>query len=173
MAGLDQAVRYVRSNSASLNEKHSCCWQTARRLCTPMLCCQELPSCEWLRFIGLILRLAVIHQRAAIDSVLAWFSEFYLPISHLMPSMIRFRGCRRAVGFVIGMEKQEWLGYNILKVALRSTQSFGHSTATWQIRSNKRDRHTDRHVAIANAALRTGVVSLFRFSFAFPSWLFC
>jgi len=29
------------------NKKPSCHWQTAWRLCTPRLCCQELPSGEW------------------------------------------------------------------------------------------------------------------------------
>jgi len=41
--------------------------------------------------------------------------------------------------------KLEWLGYNLVKVAWWSTQSFGHNTSTWQT-----DRHTDRHIVIAN-----------------------
>jgi len=55
-------------------------------------------------------------------------------------------GDPRAVGFVFGMWKLhvEWLGYNLMKVAWWLTQSFGHSTSTWQ---------TDySHIAIANAA---------------------
>jgi len=34
------------------DKKLSCCWQIARRSCRPMLCCQEVPSGELLRFIG-------------------------------------------------------------------------------------------------------------------------
>jgi len=41
------------------------------------LCCQELLSGEWLRFIGRILRLAF---RTAPDSILAGFSDFYLSL---------------------------------------------------------------------------------------------
>jgi len=38
----------------------------------------------------------------------------------------------RAIGFIFGVGKLEWLGYNLVKVAWWSTQSFGHSTSTWQ-----------------------------------------
>jgi len=88
-----------------------------------------LPSGEWLPFIGRILRLTVIHQRAALDSILDQFSDFYLPLSHLTPSR---RSIPRAIGFIFGMGKLEWLGYNLVKVAWWSTHSFGHNTSTWQ-----------------------------------------
>jgi len=38
-------------------------------------------------------------------------------------------------------EKLEWLGYNLVKVAWWSTQSFGHNTSTWQTHRQPR-RHS-------------------------------
>jgi len=42
------------------------------------------------------------------------------------------RGSPRAIGFIFRTEKLEWLGYNLVKVAWWSTQSFEHNTSTWQ-----------------------------------------
>jgi len=63
------------------------------------------------QFIGWILWLANIHQRTALDSTLAWFSDFYLPVSHLTSSL---KG--------IPSSYQVHLSYNLVKVAWWSTQ---------------------------------------------------
>jgi len=55
-----------------------------------------------------------------------------------------WRGFSRTIGFVFGVGKLEWLGYNLVKIAWWSTQSFGHNTSTWQTL-----RRTDSHVATA------------------------
>jgi len=52
--------------------------------------------------------------KGQLDSILTVFSYFYLPFSHLTPLM---RGSSRAIGFIFGKEKLEWLGYNPVKVA--------------------------------------------------------
>jgi len=75
----------------------------------------------WLRFIGRILR--------------------------VLPTLLPFDGLVHTDCLVWG--KLEWLGYNLVKVAWWSTQSFGHNTSTWQ---------TDSHVATANAVLTHCVV---------------
>jgi len=72
-------------------------------------------------------------------TVITEFLHFCLHLSPLMPST---KGIPQATGFIFGTEKLEWLGYNLVKVAWWSTQSFGHNTSTW---------HTDSHVAIANS----------------------
>jgi len=41
----------------------------------------------------------------------------------------RWGGSRRAVMFILGMGKLEWLGYNLVKVAWWSTQLFRHNTS--------------------------------------------
>jgi len=75
-------------------------------------------------------------------------STFTLFSSTLRP---RWGRCPRAIRFMFGMGKLEWLGYNLVKVAWWSTQSFGHNTSTWQTHTDRQtDRH--RHVAMANAA---------------------
>jgi len=84
--------------------------------------------------------------------LLAVFSDFYLSLFYLTFSM---RASPRTIGLIFSMEKLEWPGYNLVKVAWWSTQSLGHNTSTWQThRSTDRqtDRQTDSHVAIANAA---------------------
>jgi len=50
----------------------------------------------------------------------------------------RWEGFPQAIGFICGMGKLEWLRYNLVKVAWRSTQSLGHNTSTRQI-----ERQTD------------------------------
>jgi len=57
-----KAETWIMNN---VNKKFSCRWQTARRLYMPMLCCHKLPSGEWLRFIGRILRLLSIFSHMA------------------------------------------------------------------------------------------------------------
>jgi len=69
-------------------EKPNCHWQTARHLGMPMLCCQKLPLMNDCDLLARICDSTVIHQRAVLDSILAWFSNFYLPLSHLTPSMV-------------------------------------------------------------------------------------
>jgi len=47
--------------------------------------------------------------------LLAGFSDFYLPVFNLMLSVKG--GSLRAIGFIFGVGKLEWLGYNLAKVA--------------------------------------------------------
>jgi len=105
----------------NINKKHSYCWQTARRMCT-LMCCQELPSGEWLQLIGQIFRL--------------------LPT--LLPYDAVNRRHLRAIEFIFGTGKLEWPCYNLVKVAWWSTQSFGHNTSTWQTHRQPR-RHSKCH----------------------------
>jgi len=53
------------------------------------------------------------------------------------------RGISRAIEFIFGMGKLEWLGYNLVTSGRMMIDSI-----VWA----QRDRHTDSHVAIANAA---------------------
>jgi len=64
---------------------------------------------------------------------------YYFPI--LTPSMGGFPG---AIGFIFGMGKLEWLGYYLVKFAWWSISRLGTV--------HQRDRHTESHVATANAA---------------------
>jgi len=106
-----------RQHSHITTKKLSYRWQTARHM-------------RMLKFhAGL--------SRAA----LWWMTVIF---SHLTPSMRRSSG---AIGFIFGTEKLEWLGYNQVKVAWRSTQLFGHNTSMWQTHT-QRDKQTDSHVTI-------------------------
>jgi len=49
----------------------------------------------------------------------------------------------RVIGWIFGTKKPEWLGYNLVKVARWSTQSFGHNTSTWRTHRQPR-RHSKR-----------------------------
>jgi len=91
----------------------------------PMLCCQELPSGEWLRFFAGI--------------------SWHLP-TPLSFDAVSERDPLELLGSYLVWElgKLEWLGYNLVKFAWWSTQSFGHNTHT--------DTQTNRLVVIANAA---------------------
>jgi len=84
----------------------------------------KLTSGEWLRFIGRIFRV--------------------LPMS--LPFDALNEGISRAVGFIFGTKKLEWPGYNLVKVAWWSTQSFWQNTSTSQTHT-----YIDIHVAIGNA----------------------
>jgi len=104
------------------NKKLSYRWQTARRLCTPTLR-------SWHKKIRSTAFHAVLSKAVLwwVTDVLAGFLDFNLPLSHLTPSI---RGCSRAIWFIFRNGKEEclWLGYNLVKVAWWSTQSFGHNT---------------------------------------------
>jgi len=72
-----------------------------------------LLSGEWLRFIGRIFQ--------------------------LLPTTLPFkttstRGSPRAIEFIFGVGKLEWLRYNLVTVAWCLPQSSGHNTSTWQPR---------------------------------------
>jgi len=70
--------------------------------------------------------------------LLARFSDFYLPLSHLTPSV---RGSPRAIGFaksgtpgfIFGVGKLEWLDYDLVKVAWWLTHCVGRQkfVITW------------------------------------------
>jgi len=83
-------------------------------------------------------------------AALWWMTVIYWPgFPTTYPSPIscpQWGGSPKAIGFIYGMEKLEWLGYNMVKVAWWST----HLGTIRQ-----RDRHTDSHVAIANVTLNT------------------
>jgi len=51
-------------------------------------------------------------------------------LSHLMPSIM---GSSRAIGFIFGMRKLEWLGYNLVRI-----------TVVWAHDINVTDKQTDR-----------------------------
>jgi len=74
-------------------------------------------------------------------------------------------GYSLAIAFICGTGKLEWLGYNLVKVARWSTQSFGHNTSTWQTHI-----HTDSHVAIAITAL-THCIDVKKRFYVFLFWL--
>jgi len=52
----------------------------------------------------------LLHQMAAVMHVL--FPALCTYAFHLTPSM---RGSHRAIGFILGTEKLEWLGYNLVE----------------------------------------------------------
>jgi len=54
-----------------------------------------------------------------LTDLLAGFSDFWAPW---------------AIGFIFGMRKLEWLGYNLVKVVWWSAQSFEHNTSMWWAR---------------------------------------
>jgi len=83
-----------------------------------MLCCQELPSGERLRFIGLI------------------FPFFSTPSPF---DAFNERGPIELSGSHLVWGKLKRLGYNPVKVAWWSTQSSGHDTSTWQ--THRQPRH--------------------------------
>jgi len=63
---------------------------------------------------------------------------------------LQWGGSPRVIGFIFGTEKLEWLGYNLVKVAWWSTQSFEHN----HINVTDTNSYTDGHdIALANAAL--------------------
>jgi len=76
--------------------------------------------------------------------LLAGFSDYPSPIWCL-----QWGGSPRAIRFIFSVGKLEWLGYNLVKVTWQLTQSFGHSTSTWQT-----DRPLRRHSKCRANALR-------------------
>jgi len=59
---------------------------------------------------------------------------------------------RRWVGFIFGVGKLEWLGYNLVKIAWWATQSFGHNTSTWQTHRQPRRHSKCRANALCRVA---------------------
>jgi len=113
---LPPSYHFIRRRYIGIHKKLSYRWQTARRLCT--------------------------RQSAAFHAVLSratfwWMTAIYWPdlptSTHLsLIRLSRWGGSHRAIGFIFDMEKLDWLGYNLVKIAWWSTQSFGHNTSTWQ-----------------------------------------
>jgi len=67
------------------------------------------------------------------------FLTFTYPSTIWNPQWV---GYPRAIGFISGMEILEWLGYNPVKVAWWSIQSFEHNTSTQQTHRQPR-RHSN------------------------------
>jgi len=86
------------------------------------------PTTWWQRHTVIQTRSSAIADKPP-DAGLTGFCDCYQRLSHLTPSL---RGSPRTIRFIFGMEELEWLSYNLVKVARRSTQSFGHNTSTWQ-----------------------------------------
>jgi len=124
-----QTVHAV-ANENYYDKKLSYRWQTEWRSCT--LCC-AVKSCPLVNDCDL----------------LAWFSDFYLPVSHLTLSTKETPSSYRVI---FGTEKLEWVGYNLVKVAWWSTQSFGHNTSTWQTYRQPRRHSKSRANALRRAA---------------------
>jgi len=122
-----QLVKCVSINFTR-NNKISCRWQTAPRLCTPML---RFP---W-------------HKTLRSTAALWWTTAIYWLYLSTLTTLLPFDALSegrspQAIGFVFGMGKLEWLLASLqsVKVAWWSTQSFEHNTSTWQT-----NRHTRRH----------------------------
>jgi len=76
-------------------------------------------------------------RSTAFQAALWWMTAIYWPgfPTFTYPSLIwcpQWGKSARAIGFIFGKEKLEWLGNNLVKVAWWLTQSFGHNTSTWQ-----------------------------------------
>jgi len=128
----------LRTTKVVYNKKFSYRWQTARLLCTPLL---RYPWHKTLRstaFYAVLSRAALWWMTAIYWSN---FPTFVRPFSIWRP---RWGGSHRAVEFIVGKTKLEWLGYNLVKAAWWSTQSFGHNTSTWQTHRQPR-RHSKCH----------------------------
>jgi len=84
------------------------------------------------------------------DATIWWVTATYWPdfpiFTYPGPICRTQWGSPRAVGFLFGTRKLEWLCYNLVKVAWWSPQSLGYIASTWQ---------TDRHVATVNARQST------------------
>jgi len=86
--------------------------------------------------------------------LLAGFSDFYLPLSHPTPSIMRIPSSYRV---------HIWCGNTRMARLLSgegrrlSTEVFGHNSSTWQTHTQ-----TDRHVAGANTVLTGCVGRLYR-----------
>jgi len=93
------------SRGSTVQQKAQLSLTNRPTLVRAMLCCQELPSGEWLRFIKGIFRLLPTYS-----------SPVWRP---------KWGGSLRAIGFIFSVGKLEWLGYNLMKIVWRSTQSFG------------------------------------------------
>jgi len=100
--------------------------------------CCAIKSCPLVNDCDLLAGFSdsVIHQRAALDSILAWFSNFYRALSHLMPSV---RGSSGAIGFVFEMGKLEQLGYNLCR--LGTIHQRVQNNAAWIVLEAPRRSH--------------------------------
>jgi len=115
----DLTVQHLLTSWMTKKLSYRC--QTAQHLCMP--CC-AVKSCPLVNDCDL----------------LTWFFDFYLPLSHLTPSV---KGSPRAMGFIFGIGKLEWA-----TIRWRS-----HDDRLSRLDTiHQRGRHTDSHVAIANAA---------------------
>jgi len=114
------------------NKNLSCRWQTARRLCTPML------RSPWYKTLRSPAFHPVLPRAAFWRMTAVYWPDF--PI-FTYPSRIwrpQWGESLRTIEFIFGMGKLEWLGYNLVKVARWSTQSLWHNTSTWQTQRQPR-----------------------------------
>jgi len=125
------------SCGSNFSISHWLCWSSLQHSHTKrceaqlfLLCCQELPFCEWLLSSGWI---------------------FLLLPTPLPFDALNEGGSPRSIGFIFDTGKLEWPGCSLVKVAWWSTQSFGHNASTWQTHRQPR-RHSKCH---ANALRRT------------------
>jgi len=119
-------TRHSNGTDTDNYEKLSYRWQTTRRLCTPMCAIKSWPlvnNCDSLTF------------------------TYSSPIWSC-----RWGGSPRAIGFIFGVGKLEWPGYNLVKVAWWLTESFGHNTSTWQTHRQPRRHSKCRANALRRAA---------------------
>jgi len=112
-----------------LDEKLSNRWQTARRLCTPML--RSWHKTPRSTAFHAVLSTAELWWLAAIY----WSNFPTLTIS--FPTWRFHSGAsRRAIWFIFGMRKLEWLDYNLLKVAVVLAQLYRYTNTAPMILKN-------------------------------------
>jgi len=114
-----------RSDSEAVRYKLSCRWHITWCLCTPMLRSRWHKTLWSTTFHAMQSRVALLRMTA-----------IYLPdcSNFACPSPIwrrQWEGSSRLIGFIYGMGKLEWLGYNLVKVAWWSTQLSRHNAPTW------------------------------------------
>ena len=78
-----------------------------------------------------------LHQHTQWSQILAQNRDFCLPHLHSTPAL---GGSRRNIAMPFGIEKLEWLGYQMVKKIWRHVYSFWQNSETWQT-----DRQTDTH----------------------------
>jgi len=106
--------RLILACEAINNKKPSYCWQTARRLCYSFPCC-TIKSCPLVNDCNLLLR----------------FSNFYLPLSHLTPSL--------PLGYLVHV----WRGKTRMAGLQSGEDHMMIDSVVWAQYINVTDRHTD------------------------------
>jgi len=102
-----------------------------------------------------------------------WMTAIYWPDFPTVTNLFsiwhpQWGGPPRAIGFILGIGKLEWLGYNLVKVAWWSTQSFGDNTSTWQTHRQPR-RHSKCNANTLRRAAK--IIQMPRKHFLFVGWI--